>query len=123
MADILSTSAALRYTEKELGGPCTENETSPVVTSAPGQLVAQGNGDRVGLIFMNLGGNAAYISLSSSPSSTNGIICQIFGGVITMNVRDDFTLPSRAWYAATAASSTILYVLEITRFKQGEQTS
>lgn len=113
----LSTSAAQRFTEQELGGPCTEVE-SYVTVSVGGTIVAKGNGDRVGLFIMNISSDAAYIGLLGSPNLNQGLYLAPNGGSLSLTVRDDFTLPTRQWAATPSANSPILYVLEIVRFTQ-----
>lgn len=115
----LSTSGALRFTELQLGGPCTENESVPIALTSP-TLLVNGNGDRVGLLMMNLGSNNAFVTIGPTPSSTSGILLAANGGFITLNVRDDFTLCTRNWYGIANSSGVQIYVLEIVRFAQSE---
>lgn len=119
MADQYSTSAALRFTEMELGGPCTETTTNVVIGASQDNIIAQQNPDRVGLIIMNISSADCYVNLVYSAAVGSGIYLNGFGGLVTMNVRDDFTLPSREWHANCAAP-TILLVMEIVRFKAGD---
>lgn len=116
--ELLSTSAALRFTEEELGGPCTEIETTFLNFSA-NTVIAQGNGDRVGLIIMNIGNTVANVGLLGAPNANNSLQLQAGGSIISLNVRDDFTLPSRQWSASGSLGPVTLYVLEIIRFKAG----
>lgn len=116
MTPTYSTSAALLFTEQELGGPCLEQDSQVAVTTTP-SIILQGNGDRVGLLMINLGVNNVFISLDSSVASNNGIQLASGGGLISMNVRDDFTLPSRAWYGLAITGAVFMYVLEIIRYK------
>lgn len=113
MADV-ATGAARSFTESQLGGPTNEIESSPVITTTVGSAV-QGNGDRIGLLIMNIGSDIVYIGLSAQVSNTNGIELAAGGGVATFNVRDDFTLPSRQWWAVAQNTSSQLYVLEEVR--------
>lgn len=112
-----STSAALLFTEQELGGPCTETETTYTVGNAVQQIIAQGNGDRVGLLIINTGVNNVYFALAGIASATNGIPLIGGGSFFICNVRDDFTLPSRQFTATSAGGSSTIYVLEIVRFR------
>lgn len=113
--------AALYFTQQELGGATTEQETIATVGTT-GSVITKGNGDRVGLIFMNVGSIDAYISLNPLAGVFNAITIVAGGGVITMNVRDDFTLPTREWSASSASATTQIYVLEITRYSQQDTT-
>lgn len=119
MATLYSTSAALLFTEQELGGPCLEQESIVTVTTQIAQAI-NGNGDRVGLLMINLGTNQINIGLTSALSSTQGILLPAAGGFFSMTVRDDFTLPSRAWFALAQIGSSTLYVLEVIRFTSNQ---
>ena len=114
MADKVAQGAARAYTEIELGGPCTEIESNPTVSTTVSQIVG-GNGDRVGLLIINMGANQIEMGLTPSVSTTNAIPIPGGGGFFQVNVADDFTLPTRAWYAITDAATTTLYILEIVR--------
>jgi hypothetical protein len=115
MALKYSSSAALLFTEQELGGPCLENESNPTIDTTA-TTVINGSGDRVGLVMINLGSNNVYVAISSNVSPTNGILLAANGGLLTMTVRDDFTLPSRNWWGIAQGGTSSLYVLEIVRF-------
>ena len=106
--------AARQYTQDQLGGPCVENESAPTSTATV-SVAVDGNGDRVGLLIVNLGSNVVYIGLSSAVSATNGIELAGSGGLASFDVRDDFTLPSRRWWCISPTGSSQLYVLEINR--------
>lgn len=106
--------AARTFTEQQLGGPCDEYDSNPVC-QVTATVLAQGNGDRVGLIIMNLGANTVYVSLNPNPSATNGIMLPPNGGVIGMSVRDDFTLPSRQWNGIALVGVSQMYILEVVR--------
>lgn len=119
MASQPSIGAALQFTQEELGGPCTENESYPVCQTTS-TVIAQGNGDRVGLIVMNLGSNPINLSLQGIPSATGGILLAGNGGVLGMTVRDDFTLPARQWNAIATGGTSQMYVLEIIRYSTNQ---
>jgi len=106
--------AARAFTQLQLGGPCTEQDSQVTATNTAA-IFLQGNADRVGLLMINLGANDVYLSLTSSVSTTQGIKLPQSGGNVSMNVRDDFTLPSRTFYGITNAATSAVYVLEIIR--------
>lgn len=114
MADIVK-GAALQFTEDELGGPCVEQETFVNVSGVVSNLI-NGNGDRVGLIFINAGLNDVQIGFATSSGGILGIRLAAQGGSASMTVRDDFTLPTRNWQVTTTGGTSIVYVLEIIRF-------
>lgn len=115
-----ATPAALLFTQQELGGPIVENESIVAIPAAASEVFLNGNGDRVGLVLINVGSFVIYVGVT--PGNLNlgqGIPLPSGGGAMTLTVRDDFTLPSRAWYAYSPNNSS-LYVLELIRFKQIE---
>lgn len=117
-----STSAALLFTEQELGGPCVENESYPVISNSA-SVIAQGNGDRVGLLIMNLSVNNINVSTQGNVTANSGILLPAAGGYLSINVRDDFTLPSREWSGIGTGLSCQLYVLEIIRFTSNAENN
>jgi len=106
--------AALAYTQQLLGGPVFEQDSS-VTTSANIQQLVPGNGDRVALVIINTGSNDAMIWLDSTISSTVGIRIAASGGSVTMEVTEDFTLPSRQWFCLQINGATPLAVIELVR--------
>lgn len=116
MSPKISTGAAKEYVEKLLGGPVNEVEATPTVTSAA-SVIAKGNGDRVGLIFVNLGTGTLQVAPNSGVGAGLGIPLAPSGGTISMVLIEDFTLMSREWYAIkTAGADSVVYVLEYVRF-------
>lgn len=112
-----SKGACLAFTEDLLGGPVNELESN-VTTGASVVQAVGGNGDRVGLLFVNQGSNDAFIAVGPNPGATNGIRLTQAGGSASFNVRDDYTLPSRNWFVVSPAGASNVYVLEIVRFSQ-----
>jgi len=106
--------AARQYASLLLGGPISEQDSNPSIGTSAG-IVVDGNGDRVGLVIVNLSTNILYISLDSGVSSTNGIELAPSGGSVSMDVTRDFTLPSRRWYGLAGGASSSVYVLEVFR--------
>lgn len=66
--------------------------------------------------MINLGANDINVGLNSGVSSSQGILLTAQGGLISMTVRDDFTLPSREWFGRAIDAPSQVYVLEIVRF-------
>ena len=109
--------AAYEYTVKTLGGPVLESDS--IVSVANSRIIAvEGNGERVGLIFVNLGATNIFVNFDPAISTTNGIQLAPNGGNVTMTVVFDFTLQTRRWYAiADAVGPGNLLVIEYSRFK------
>lgn len=105
----------MEYTEKVLGGPVVENESFVALTTFPSQIIG-GNPDRVGLVISNFGNSDLRLAPTSAGVVLGGITVPANGGSVSINIRDDFTLPSRTWFGAGATANTNLYVLEYVRF-------
>lgn len=110
----ITQGAARAYAESNLGGPCDEVESYPIAIATV-TAVCQGNGDRVGLMIMNVGPNPIFLGLLPSVSAAGGLSLAALGGVMILNVVDDFTLPTRTWYAIAPTGNSALYVLQIVR--------
>lgn len=107
--------AALDFAIKELGGPVNVIPGSPVLTTTKSQIV-NFNGDRVGLVIINLGVNDVFIVPGNVSSVSTGIRLFASGGSVSMNLRDDLVLPSYEWWGVTNSGSSALYILEVVRF-------
>lgn len=111
----VATGAALQYTQNVLGGPVVENDSNPTIGATVGTVI-EGNGDRVGLVIINVGGNDLFIALDSGVSATNGIRLGANGGSVSMDVVNDFTMASRKWYGVAPTGNTNVFVLELARY-------
>ena len=107
--------AALDFTVKQLGGLVLEQESNPSISTSP-VVVVPNNPDRVALVMVNLGAGNVFVSLANVPSASAGIFLGASGGSVTLNVRDDMTLPSRQWSAiCPAGGPSVLEVIEYIR--------
>lgn len=110
----LHRGAALNFVQVYLGYLINEVESFPTLnTGNPTAPFLAGNADRVGLLFCNFGNNLVQLSTNPSVLTSGGILLNSNGGIISMNVRDDFTLPARAWWGAATSVAQAIYVLEL----------
>jgi hypothetical protein len=116
MANTISTGAARQYTNNVLGGPVTEIESTPTIASNAATSILPNNGDRVGVVIVNLSTSTVYISFNSAVNATNGILLGPSGGSLSLEVTEDFTLPSRQLWGYCVNATAQLYVLELTRY-------
>src|SRR5262245_55034864 len=98
--------AALEFAEKTLGGPLVEVESYPSIGSTGASVAANANGDRVGLLMMNVGATDCYVAIQALTGGQTGFFLPANGGALSLNVRDDFTLPSRNWFGRVAGGTT-----------------
>jgi len=108
-------SAALAFVAREYPGQYQEKDQSVTVGSAV-TLVLEANPERMSVGLVNIGATNIYLTPQSNPSASNGILLLAGGGTFAMNVREDLTLPTLAWYAFSDAASGQLYTVEIFRF-------
>lgn len=111
--------AALRWLIKEFGGYVSEKETE-VATAAGAAQAVPNDADALALVFVNFGAFDIFLTLKANPTASSGIRLVANGGTATLTVRDDFTLPSREWFATSPGGASSLYSLRL-RF-QGEPT-
>lgn len=112
--------AALSWVIANLGGPVTENLTTPSSSNLGANQIIGGNGDRVGLLIVNCGTDDLFINITPAVSTTNGIRLAAGGGAVSFNLKDDFTLMSRAWFGVTANAITQITIIELSRFAKIE---
>lgn len=105
-------SAARYLAELVLGGPTRRVSTNFVVGSTF-VVVAKNNPDRVGLVIQNIGSTDAFANFTSDILSALGYKLTQLGGALTMQVRDDFELPTEEWKVITQGASTSIQVLEV----------
>jgi len=113
----IARGAAIEYSELALGGPLVENPTTSTVGLTT-SVVIDGNGDRVGLVFVNGGAADVFIWLDTTVSTSIGVRLTANGGSATLTVRDDFTLVTRKWFGISSGAGNTVSVLELARFKK-----
>jgi hypothetical protein len=117
VADNTNIGAAMQYAIGQLGGPLFEQQTDNIAIAISGSnLIVDGNGDRVSLIIFNTDNNDVFISTNPIPGTTSGIRLNANGGFVSMNVRDDFTLPTRRWYGQAIGSPSHVSAIELNRY-------
>lgn len=85
----------------------------PVLFAGSGQQILENNGDRVGMLIVNVGQSDIRVTLASNVLSNLGFILTANGGSFSANVWQDFTLPTRSWSAIGNTANSGVYVLEI----------
>src|SRR4051794_25211153 len=111
MKNDINIGAALKYWRDIFGGTAVENENTVSVSTTVTNAI-NGNGDRLGLLIMNLGSANVFVGISSGISANFGTLLGANGGFISLNVRDDFTLQTRNWSAiCPSGGPSIIYTL------------
>jgi hypothetical protein len=111
----MSSGAAGQWLARQYGGPVEERETSPA-TSATAVSVCNNDPEAVQILFVNTGANTVNLGLTVAMAIAGGIILAANGGSVSMSVSEDGTLPSREWFARSAAGASSLYILRIRRY-------
>lgn len=107
-----STGAARYFTEQQLGGPTRTIPSNPNIQTSVTQ-VCNNNPDRVGLVVVNLGSFDVFVWTDNSVSTTKGVRLTANGGVMTLNVKDDYTLVAEQWIGIGSGGAALLGVLEV----------
>lgn len=106
--------AALDWLRKEYGGFLEEVETTVPTTAVPVAATVN-DPDCLALVFVNFGAQNISLALAQNAPAGSGVTLTSAGGVVSLDVRDDLTLPSRAWFASSAGGASTLYVLKVRR--------
>ena len=98
----------------EYGVDCTvfTNREQTQVTTAD-RVIAKQNPKRLGLVVVNLSANIVYIRPIAAASATEAIQLNASGGMVSMNVHDDFVLPTMEWHGLGAAVNLAILVIEV----------
>jgi hypothetical protein len=123
MASSLNTytfGAALTWVQNEYEYLCHEVESGTTLFGGTGQAtrIVANNGDRLELAIVVTGPAPVFVALTGSFAAGDGILLGANGGAITINVRQDLTLPTREWFAQAAGPISSLYILEIIGWKR-----
>jgi len=104
--------AAYTYVQNLFGGPTLETDVTVSVGTNAIEL-SKGNGDKLGLVIVNLNSVDMFVAPDPNVSSSLGIRLGANGGAVTMDVTKDFTLPSRSWWGVmVSAPSGNVFVVE-----------
>lgn len=107
--------AAVDFIQKYYGGRFEEDDATVAVATTSTKIV-DNNPDCLALTIINLGSNTLILRPGDAPSSTAGVLLVSAGGSVTMNVRDDLTLPTREWYGIGSGGATTAYYVRVNRF-------
>lgn len=110
----LPKGAAEIYSNKQIDGNTTTNETNPVSVVGIVQVVRP-DPERTFLLILNLSTNDMYLGLSEEVSASNGILLAANGGFVKMQLVDDFELLINPFYVFSSAAGNQLYVLQTRR--------
>lgn len=103
--------ANLDWLKKQYGVLVWNDADSTVATAAAVAPAAANDPDAMTLVFVNFGAFDIFLTLAQNPVASSGIRLIANGGTVSFNVRDDFTLPARQWFASSPGGASSLYVI------------
>lgn len=71
------------------------------------------NPNRLGLVFVNTGGNNVYLAPSNNVAVGEGILISANGGSISLNILEDFEFASMEFYGISDGAASTCYLVEI----------
>jgi hypothetical protein len=101
------------YLTRKYGFSVESNDRQVALNAVLAVPVTVNNPDRVGVIFMNTTANIIYIGLNSAVAVGNGISLAAGIGQANFTADEDGDLPTRQWWAISAAGVPNLYVVEM----------
>jgi hypothetical protein len=122
MSKVFTVGAAQEWIDKEYGGLFEQRESTVSLSFGTYTQLVPPNADRTALLFANIGGSdSQVVPQSSLNSGITGFLISAIGGSVSMNIRDDFNLPTLQWSAnAQAVGGTTVFVLEVVRLVRTE---
>lgn len=106
--------AVQEYLARFFNGLFREVEGTVSVGTVP-TLLCQENPERVGLALVNYGAAPVIVAPSPTVTVNAGLFLIDGGGSVTMNIFQDSSLPSRAWYGISLVAGQTVYVLQEAR--------
>jgi len=103
--------AALNWLKREYGSTILEIENTSATAAAAAEVL-KNDPDALAVVFVNFGAFAVFLTLAQNAPAGSGIPVQP-GGSVSMIVRDDLTLPARAWFASSPGGASSLYTLRL----------
>lgn len=89
--------------------------TSQVLTTVT--ELCKNNPDRLGLVIVNNGSNAFYLSNTNDVSAIKGLYVGPFGGTVSFDWTKDFSLIANNWYGIAPAGTVNTTIFEIIGLK------
>lgn len=104
--------AALNWLRTQYGYNVLEVEAT-IATGVASVEALQNDPDALALTFVNFGAFDIFLSLRQNAPANAGIRITANGGSASFNLRDDFTLATRSWYAISPGGVSSVYTLRL----------
>lgn len=84
---------------------------NPLITSVgvTPLIVFNNNPRRISFVIVNCSANVMYLSRTNAVAATNGIVLTANGGSVTMDMENDFSLPTLEWWIVAGGAASALY--------------
>lgn len=106
--------APVIFLRDRFGGDFEESEETIAVGTAA-ERITLNDPEAVSMTVVNTGTDNVTLGLTPQVTAGVGIILNP-GGVASLTVRDDATLPTREWWAIGASAGQSVYVLRLRRY-------
>lgn len=106
--------AASEYAARMIRGH-TVAITNTLSTAGGVEQVLKPDTERVQFLIVNLSANDVYLGFDANVSATRGILCPANGGMLALNVVDDFELTTMPIYIYSAAAGNNIYSVAVRR--------
>lgn len=106
--------AAELFIQDFVGGFFAVRERN-LTLSTTAQEVLRNDPERVGWLIVVTGATQAQLAFNALPTAANAVLIAGLGGSFSVNVREDFVLPTWSLHGAVAAGTTTLHIVEIVR--------
>lgn len=104
------------YLYEKFGGEF-ESDSTVVAVGTTAIVVRDGDGERSVLGFVNLSANTIRVHPIRGATSSRGIILNASGGLVSVNLIEDFMLPSLPWDAVASGAGSDLLVFWCRRYR------
>ena len=111
-----SVGAAQSFIEGEYGGPTEEQDIEKSVGSVTPVKILGNDPERLSVVIVNLGTEPVYVMFDDEVSTSRGIYLAGSGGFVSMDVRNDQTLPTREWFALSSTGTSDVFVISTRRY-------
>ena len=106
--------AAQLFVERLVGGFFVARETDLTLTTTAAEIL-RNDPERVGWLLVVTGATQAQLAFNIQITLATAILIPASGGSFSVNVREDFTLPTNALYGNVDVGTTTVHIVEVVR--------
>lgn len=106
--------AAQLFIERLVGGFFVTRESDVTLTTTAAEFL-RNDPERVAWLVVVTGATTAQLAFNINIATATAILIAGTGGTFSVNVREDFMLPTVSLYGNVAAGTTTLHIVEVIR--------